>query len=81
MNSSLYLAQSRRIVKILKALFRIKNPYTSYYAWDYSIKGYTLEVRYTNDWNHKRFVVRKNYSSESFETNSLKELVEYIRSL
>lgn len=88
----LYLAQSRRVVRVLKAL-GIINDYcrTSYYAWSYRInnptgewaQSLTLYVQYSNDWGmymkgKERFKLYDSQHKLVFSTESLVVLKAYI---
>lgn len=81
MNSQLYLYQSRRLSRIIKALFNIKCIYTDYSSWEYTLKSnLSLYITYENGWNDKRFnVIDRSKSTNLISTDSLKEIIKFLK--
>lgn len=85
MNNLIYLKQSRRIYKIFKRVFGIKNHWTNYNAWEYSLlNGIKFELAYTDGWNFKRFSFY-SYTGSGVEihlrTDSFKEAFKYLQTI
>jgi len=81
--TNLYLYHSRKCARILRELFGIKSHWTNYTAWEYHFKGLNLEITYDGDREYiKRFnIMDYGYNNILLSTNSLKEVVNYLKSL
>jgi hypothetical protein len=86
---SIYLHQSRRLSRFLGDKFGIKNGYTNYNGWEYSLWSLSadhnlqLEITYSTGWAEPRFkVIRFNQENIiKLKTDSLREIVDYLNSI